>query len=77
MKGELSINISKIGLDEKTTQLAENYIEASKKPTKKIFRMELDEDSKGILKGVIATGIIAIVSLTTVSIFKTIYGNEE
>ena len=77
MKGELNINVSKIGLDDKTTKLAESYIESTKLPSKKVFRLEVDEESKGILKGIIATGIIGIVSLTAVSIFKIIYGGSN
>lgn len=77
MKGELNINVSKIGLDDKTTKLVESYIESTKLPSKKVFRLEVDEESKGILKGIIATGIIGIVSLTAVSIFKTIYGGSN
>lgn len=77
MKGELNINVSKIGLDDKTTKLAESYIESAKLPSKKVFRLEVDEESKGILKGIVATGIIGIISLTAVSIFKTIYGGSN
>jgi len=76
MKGDLNINFSKVGLDEDSRKLAESYIEASKHPTKKIFRVEIDEDSRKVVKNITVVSVIGIIALTAVSIFKIIYREE-
>lgn len=74
MKMDVNVNFSKIGLDDNTNKLLTEFNEVQKLGSKKLHRIEIDEYTKGVANGVIALGILGILSMTAYNICKVIWG---
>lgn len=79
MKANADVNIKfdKIGLDSDTLNALQVFSEAQAKGAKKIHRFEIDDEAKGVVRGCVAIGVLAIIAYTTTSIFKIIYGTSS
>lgn len=66
------VNFSKIGLDTETLEALKTYTEVQR-DAKKVFRLEVGEEAKSCISGIIAFGVLAVLTAATCSIFKTIY----
>ena len=69
----MDVNVGKIGLDERTSELAADFIEMSKTGSKKTYRIDMGEEAKSVINNFIALGILITISVAACSIFKTIY----
>lgn len=73
MKLDMDVKFGKLGLDEKTAELANDFIEMSKTGSKKTYRIDMGDEVKTVANGFITLGILTVISVTVCSIFKTIY----
>lgn len=73
MTMDMDVKVGKIGLDEKTAEIAMNFIEMNKVGSKKTFRIDMGDEAKAVMNGFISLGILITISITICSIFKTIY----
>lgn len=72
MKVDFNIPKIEFGIDEETRKSFNEYTEAQKRGSKKLHRIEIDEYTKNVANGIIATGILGIICVTAVKILDII-----
>lgn len=73
MKADLNVAFGKIGLDDDTAKIFNEYIQSQKNGSRKTVRVEVGEEAKSVFNGVITLGVLGILAYATVSICKIVY----